>query len=357
MLFCGISWGPVGYRAAGVDAAGEEIFARDFPPGPLDGLIAFLRAHAASADDELCCVIDSTNGTLDLHLLTAGLVVYRADPWLLPTRPVDGSVPATTLAKAAAHDPAAITRLALSSGTLGGRTDAPDHYLHIPARLPRHGTPGDRQPEYGARQPRRVALTFDDGPCPPYTDRILDILRSYRVTASFFCIGLNAAGYPATVGRIAEEGHTLGNHTWSHPFLPDLGPDEFSFQIEATATAISTATGSRPRLVRPPYGAGRPEVLDWLTERDLTCVLWDNDSRDWAAPGAAAITERVTARLHDGPIVLLHDGGGDRSQTVAALPAIIERLLAGNYTFVGADAVHPGPAYRPETGGQGDGSD
>ncbi|WP_432047159.1 polysaccharide deacetylase family protein [Streptomyces asiaticus] len=325
----------MGYRAAGVDADGEEVFARDFPPGPLDGLIAFLREQAVTADGGLCCVIDSTNGTLDLHLLTAGLAVCRADPWSLPSRPVDGSVPATELARAAMADPTAITRLTVGSGTLSGRTDAFDHHLRIPAEPQRNFL------ERGAGQPRRVALTFDDGPCPPYTDRILDILRSYRVTATFFCVGLNAAGYPTTVRRIAEEGHTLGNHTWSHPFLPELGMDELTFQVEATASAIFRATGSRPRLVRPPYGAGRPEVLDWLAAQDLDCVLWNNDSHDWAAPGVAAITERVVRQVHDGSVVLLHDGGGDRSQTVAALPGIIERFLADEYAFVGVDSLPP----------------
>ncbi|GAA4225804.1 polysaccharide deacetylase family protein [Actinomadura meridiana] len=334
----------MGYRAAAVDTAGEEVFARDFPPGPLDSLIAFLRERAATADGGLCCVIDSTNGTLDLHLLTAGLAVCRADPWSLPGRPVDGSVPATELARAAAADPTAVTGLAVTSGTLTGRADVLDHYLRKPAGpLPRF-IPGDPEPRRGAEQPRQVALTFDDGPCPPYTDRILDILRSYRITASFFCVGLNAASHPATVRRIAEEGHTLGNHTWSHPYLPDLGLDELAFQLEATATAMSRAAGSRPHLVRPPYGAGRPEVLDWLAERDLVCVLWDNDSRDWAAPGAAAIAERVVRQVRGGSVVLLHDGGGDRSQTVAALPGIIERFLAEEYAFVGVDSLWP-PAF------------
>lgn len=341
MIFCGISWGPAGYRAAGVDGTGEEIFARDFPPGPLDGLIAFLRERATTADGGLCCVIDSTNGTLDLHLLTAGLAVGRADPSLLPGRPVDGSVSATRLAMAAAVDPAGITRLEAVSGTLGGRADALAHNLRKRAELQRRFTPGGTLLERGAGQRRQVALTFDDGPCTPYTDRILDILRSYRVTASFFCVGLNAAGNRTTVRRIAEEGHTLGNHTWSHPFLPDLSPDELAFQVEATAAAMSRATGSRPRLVRPPYGAGRPEVLDWFAERDLVCVLWDNDSRDWAALGAEAITERVVRQVHGGSIVLLHDGGGDRSQTVEALPGIIERFFTEEYAFVGVDSLRP----------------
>ncbi|MER8105993.1 polysaccharide deacetylase family protein [Kitasatospora sp. NPDC094016] len=331
----------MGYRAAGVDATGEEVFARDFPPGSLDALIAFLRERTATADGGLSCVIDSTNGTLDLHLLTAGLTVCRADPGLLPGRPVDGSVPATELARAAAADPTAITRLTAGAGMLSGRTDASDHHMRIPAGLQRRATPAGTLPERGGGQPLQVALTFDDGPCPPYTDRILDILRSYRVTASFFCVGLNAVGYPTTLRRIAEEGHTLGNHTWSHPFLPDLGQDELAFQVEATATAISRITGLRPRLVRPPYGAGRPEVLDWFVERDLVCVLWDNDSRDWAAPGAAEITERVVRQVHHGPIALLHDGGGDRSQTVAALPGIIEQFLSEEYAFVGVDTLWP----------------
>ncbi|MFD8667590.1 polysaccharide deacetylase family protein [Streptomyces microflavus] len=340
MIVCGISWGTEGYEAFGVDPAGRQVFARSFRPGAIGELTGFLHERAVEAGDgQFVGVVDSTNGTIDLHLLDAGLSIARADPWMLPGRPVDGSVSAAELARRAAAAPGQLAHLDMRTGTLGGRTDTLDHRLRRRPDLQDRFAAGGALLERGTGDLRRVALTFDDGPCPPYTDQILDILGKYRLPATFFCVGLNAAAHGDTLRRIADEGHSLGNHTWSHPLLPDLRPEEFAFQIEATGQAMARATGVDPRFVRPPYGLGTTDLLEWTSGKDMSCVLWDNDSHDWSSPGPEAIIERTVRQAGPGSIILMHDGGGDRSGTVRALPGIIEQLLDKGYEMVAIEQM------------------
>lgn len=184
-----------------------------------------------------------------------------------------------------------------------------------------------------------VALTFDDGPSPD-TDRILEILDSYEVTATFFCIGARVAENPEIALRVADRGHSIGNHTWSHRVLHELTADELRYEIDATEQALSGATGRSPSLLRPPYGSRTPAMLRNLADHGLTSVLWDVDPRDWDDPGADAIVDTALRNTRNGSIVLLHDGspeGCSRSQTVEALPGILEGLLDRSYRFVTAD--------------------
>jgi peptidoglycan-N-acetylglucosamine deacetylase len=186
---------------------------------------------------------------------------------------------------------------------------------------------------------RSVALTFDDGPSPD-TDRILEILDRYEVTATFFCIGAHVAENPKLALRVAERGHSIGNHTWSHRVLHELTADEFCYEIDATGQALSGATGRSPSLLRPPYGSRTPAMLRNLADHGLTSVLWDVDPRDWDDPGADAIVDATLRNTRNGSIVLLHDGspeGRSRSQTAEALPSILEGLLDRGYRFVTAD--------------------
>jgi peptidoglycan/xylan/chitin deacetylase (PgdA/CDA1 family) len=189
---------------------------------------------------------------------------------------------------------------------------------------------------------KTIALTFDDGPNPPHTTRILDVLERYGVPATFFCVGLHVGAHREELARMAEAGHAVGNHTYSHPFLPDLSRREITVQLERTDAAIADA-GARPTgLFRPPYGSRTPEILDWLAADGgpaRRVVLWDVEPYDWALPGAGAIAGRVLADAAPGSVVLLHDGGGDRSQTAEALPAIVEGLLARDYRFVLVDEL------------------
>ena len=346
--YAGIAWTAAGFEVTVLDSGGQPAapLAR-FGAGQRAELTRYLTGLATAAP--LVAVLDSTNGVLDGTLVPAGLPVYRADPWLLPGRPLLGSVAAQDLAEAGRRDLNALCRLTPQGGTLTGRgaehragvtgSRAQAAALATAGRLARHGpraVPPGAAPE--------VALTFDDGPNPPYTGQILDILARYQVPATFFCVGLQARAHPADVARMAAAGHGLGNHTWSHPFLPDLSRAQLAEQLDRTDEAIAAA-GAGPGLFRPPYGSRSPDVLRWLGERGTPIALWDVDPSDWARPGAALIAGRVLMRARPGTIILMHDGGGDRAQTVAALPLIIEGLLDRGFRFTRAGALlgHAGP--------------
>ena len=354
--YAGIAWTAAGFEVVVLDAAGQPVRppAR-FGPGQGGDLSRYLAGLGPGPGQPLVAVVDSTNGVLDGWLRAAGLPVYRADPWLLPGRPLLGSVPAGALAEAARRDLAALSRLTDQGGTLTGRgadqhagvigSRAEATALAGAGRLARHGRragPADAGPAGAgpAGTVPEVALTFDDGPNPPYTGQILGILARYQVPATFFCVGLQASAHPAGVAELAAAGHGLGNHTWSHPFLPDLTRAQLAEQLDRTDEAVARAAGAGPpALFRPPYGSRSADVLRWLGERATPIVLWDVDPSDWARPGAVVIAGRVLMQTRPGTIIVMHDGGGDRSQTVAALPLVIEGLLDRGFRFTRADAL------------------
>lgn len=335
MLYAGISWHAGGYRLAVLGPDGHRV--------PAPGEYASHRAGELITElrklgDGLTVVVESTNGTLDGRLMAAGLRVHRADPWLLPDRPLLGSVPAEDLARASLRDTRGLVRLEAHRGTQTGREDELAAQIAGSAEADRELTAAGRFFSHGSRDRREVALTFDDGPLPPYTGQILDILERYGVPATFFCVGINAGGFAEELVRMREQGHAIGNHTWSHPFLPELSRPQLAEQIDRTAEAIAEASGgAAPRLFRPPYGARTPEVMGWLRESDTTTVLWDVAPDDWALRQAHAIARDVLVDVVPGSVILLHDGGGDRSPTVASLPPIIEGLLERGYEFVRVD--------------------
>jgi len=187
---------------------------------------------------------------------------------------------------------------------------------------------------HGNTQLPEIALTFDDGPNGPYTAQILDILAHYHAKATFFCLGKQVQKYPALVQRAYREGHLIANHTWGHPYLPKLSVPSIIWQINSAGDIIQRTTGIRPTLFRAPYGATNSKALTAINSLGLTLVQWNVDPRDWSTPGANAIYARVLARTQNGAIILLHDGGGDRSQTVAALPRIIQRLQSQGFQLV-----------------------
>ncbi len=351
--YAGIAWTAAGFEVAVLDAAGRPVrpLAR-FGPGQAAGLTQYLSGLAPDPGQPVAAVLDSTNGMLDGALVAAGLPVYRADPWQLPGRPLLGSVPAGALAEAGRQDLAALSRLTARHGTLAGR-GAEQRAGRARSQLQATALAGAGWlARHGRREVADVALTFDDGPNPPYTGQILGILDRYQVPATFFCVGLPASAHAADIARMAADGHGLGNHTWSHPFLPDLSQDQLAEQLDRTDEVIARAAGQRPGLFRPPYGSRSPDVLRWLGGRPAPVVLWDVDPSDWARPGAAVIAGRVLLRARPGTIILLHDGGGDRSQTVAALPLVIEGLLDRGFRFTraadllaaAAPPAPPGPA-------------
>jgi len=338
MLYAGISWTATGFEVAVVDRDGHRARpAVRFAADRSREIVSYLNGLG----EPVATVVDSTNGMLDGGFMAAGLAMYRADPEFLPPRPGFGSVPAADLARAAWKDPASMVRLVLGSGSLTGRLDEHHAAMASSTEALAEMTAAGRSLEHGDRARPQIALTFDDGPNPPYTGRILDVLESYRVPATFFCVGLNAGARGEDLQRMAEQGHRIGNHTWSHPYLPDLSPTELADQLTRTGDAIEAAAGVAPTHFRPPYGSRTPAVLRSLTGLGARLALWDVDTEDWAMPGPEAIAETVLGQTKPGSVILMHDGGGDRSQTVAALPAILDGLLERGLEFVRFDELSP----------------
>lgn len=181
-----------------------------------------------------------------------------------------------------------------------------------------------------------AALTFDDGPSPD-TARILDILKAKGVKATFFLCGASVERYPELARRIAAEGHAIGNHTWSHPFLHLMSRADIASEIDRTQDAIEKATGIRPKYFRPPHGVRWFSLWPLLQERGMTLVLWNSYPQEGASP-ARDIEARALARLRPGAVILLHDGKDNlpegrnlRPATVEALPRIIDGVRRRGY--------------------------
>lgn len=178
-----------------------------------------------------------------------------------------------------------------------------------------------------------VYLTFDDGPSPRYTAQILKILHAYGARATFFEIGQNVARYPAVTRRVYRMGNSVQNHTWSHPDLRHVSAATFRSQVQKTDRYIRAQTGYTPRCLRPPYGGTNKLVSRRAGALGKKVRLWTIDTRDWSRPGTSVIVRRALAKVHTGSVILMHDGGGNRSQTVAALPTILRTLKARGYGF------------------------
>ncbi|MFE4424905.1 bifunctional polysaccharide deacetylase/glycosyltransferase family 2 protein [Streptomyces sp. NPDC056817] len=202
---------------------------------------------------------------------------------------------------------------------------------------------------------RTVALTFDDGPDPVWTPRILEVLRRNHVHATFFILGTQAVAHPELVRRIVADGHQIGIHAFTHPDLARLAPWQRSLELRETQLAVAGAAGVTTALLRPPYSSENDALDDaaWsvLKQANATgyvTVLTTQDAEDWQRPGVERIIARATPRGHAGQIVLMHDAGGDRSQTVAALGSLIPRLKAQSFKFATvSDAVGMAAPVRP----------
>ncbi|MEA5418606.1 polysaccharide deacetylase family protein [Spirulina sp. CCNP1310] len=177
-----------------------------------------------------------------------------------------------------------------------------------------------------------IALTFDDGPLDPYTNDILYILENNDVKATFFLIGRSVQAFPNRAKHIQMKGHALANHSWSHPYAQQ-SPAGAAAQIDNTDTWIKQTTGFTPTLFRPPGGILNNGMAGYAAQKGQVVVMWSADSKDYYA-SAPNIIKRVMAEASPGGIVLFHDGGGNRSQTVLALPFIIKQLREQGYEFV-----------------------
>jgi peptidoglycan-N-acetylglucosamine deacetylase len=178
-----------------------------------------------------------------------------------------------------------------------------------------------------------VYLTFDDGPTPAWTPRVLELLARHRAQATFFVLGRSAAAHPELVRQAFAAGHGVGNHTWSHRRLTGLSHGQLAAEVSSASAAIQRTTGAPVRCLRPPYATVDAASAGEVRALGLRLVLWDIDTHDWLRPGAGVIADRVLSRVGAGDVVLMHDGGGDRSQTVAALDQVLATLSARGFRF------------------------
>ena len=199
---------------------------------------------------------------------------------------------------------------------------------------PETAAPATGQPLYHLTDgPKVIALTIDDGPSPTYTPQILRLLHTYGVTASFSMIGRSVAAHPGLAREVAAAGHVIVNHTWTHANLTVLAPLAVADQMNRASDTIANATGTRPAMFRAPYGAWSPTVLARCRQMQAMPLDWSVDPRDWARPGVSAIVTNIMRNTRTGSIILEHDGGGNRAQTVAALAYVLPRLLDQGYQF------------------------
>jgi chitin deacetylase len=178
-----------------------------------------------------------------------------------------------------------------------------------------------------------IALTFDDGPWKDYTKQVLDILKQQQIKATFFVVGQALKNNPEMAKRIVTDGHVIGNHTWHH-WYHYFNPEAAAFEIDRTSELIYQLTGAKTTLFRPPGGMLHNGLAAYAKKKKYTVVMWSADSIDYKRPPAATLVNRVVKQSTPGGIVLLHDGGGNRSSTVASLVPMIQKLKQQGYSFV-----------------------
>jgi peptidoglycan-N-acetylglucosamine deacetylase len=177
-----------------------------------------------------------------------------------------------------------------------------------------------------------IAMTFDDGPSATLTPKLLDLLAARRIKATFFVIGENVAEHPEIVARAAREGHEICNHSWSHPNFAKMSDERVRQQLWRTDTSIQSATGTRPTLMRPPYGSITAREKRWVhDELGYDIILWDVDPYDWKRPGPVVVRNRILKETHPGSIVLSHD---IHPGTIEAMPSTLDALAAKGFKFV-----------------------
>jgi peptidoglycan-N-acetylglucosamine deacetylase len=191
----------------------------------------------------------------------------------------------------------------------------------------------------GARASKQIALTYDDGPNDPHTLRLLEVLAKHGVQATFFMIGRYVQQRPDIARAVAQAGHVIGNHTFTHPLLIFQSAAGTRAQLSDCQQALGDAVGEHSKLFRPPFGGRRPATLRIARSLGLETVMWNVTGYDWNAPPAAVIERKIVRQMRGGDVILLHDGGhramgADRAQTVTATENLIKRYQDQGYKFV-----------------------
>jgi peptidoglycan/xylan/chitin deacetylase (PgdA/CDA1 family) len=189
------------------------------------------------------------------------------------------------------------------------------------------------------RGTRQLALTYDDGPNDPHTQRLLEVLAKHEVRATFFLIGRYVRQHPEIAREVVKAGHIVGNHTFGHPLLTFKSAAEIRQELSDCRSALQDAIGEHSSLFRPPFGGRRPAVLRIARELGLAPIMWNVTGFDWTAPPSAVIEKKVAKQIRGGDVILLHDGGhkqmgADRSQTVQATDHLITKYKSEGYEFV-----------------------
>ncbi|MFJ3220070.1 polysaccharide deacetylase family protein [Kitasatospora sp. NPDC086801] len=267
-----------------------------------------------------------------LLLVAAGMSLLGAagcgSPWS------GGDAGADTTARPPGAVPEAAGSTPGPSGTPASTPSGPPPAPVPPAPVHRVLTEAERKPVNELDPAGRVVgLTIDDGPDPRYTPTVLALLQQYGIRATFFLVGECAVENQGLVREIADRGHHIGNHTWTHPDLRHMPEEAVRDELERTSDLLQRITGRQPTWFRAPGGDWSAVALKVSSELGMRPMGWSVDPEDWAEPGTAAITERILKNVRPGSIVLNHDGGGDRSQTVAALKAYLPVLVDQGYSF------------------------
>jgi peptidoglycan/xylan/chitin deacetylase (PgdA/CDA1 family) len=222
----------------------------------------------------------------------------------------------------------------------GSQTPSQTPVTVDPADLPNPADQYDPPPAPGKPQfyvhegPKAIALTVDDGPDPRYTPKVLALLAQYNIKATFCMLGSSGHSHPGLVQEVAAAGHLIANHTYTHADLSRLTAAQIRSEITRAHDALTGAGAAEPRFFRAPYGSWSPAAFQVCHELGLRPLDWSVDPKDWSRPGTDHIVNTVLGSTHPGSIILEHDGGGDRSQTVAALTRFLPKLLDAGYTFV-----------------------
>jgi peptidoglycan-N-acetylglucosamine deacetylase len=207
------------------------------------------------------------------------------------------------------------------------------HAQAVPPPAPVPSYPLDQPLYHIDDASRAIALTIDDGPSPVYTPQVLTLLRHYGVTATFCMVGIHVTAYPRLAAAVAEAGHTIANHTWTHADLAALPAPAVHEEMGLASRAIRAAAGVQPGLFRAPYGFWSADVIELCERMRMVPLAWSVDPRDWSMPGVRAIVGNIMGNTRPGSIIIEHDGGGNRSQTVAALRIVLPRLLNEGFRF------------------------